>query len=332
MTPSGESRANPPLDEVDGVVFGVAVAGRLPAGFAAYLQPRDRGGEEPASTLRVRFERVEAPPADDEIWAMEPTNPKEARFGLHRRADGFGLTVASEGHGFFLCNPSEIRIGWTAAETDTAAYHFFSHALPLWLEWRGEPLLHGSSVVFGERAVGFLGSSGSGKSLLAMELDRLGCAVLADDALVLRRDGRGSWRTFPGPPLVRLWPSGLDRLGLVADGLQRVREAVAKRHVPARSDAGRSQRGLPLAALYLLERRTASDGPATVSPAPPREALVRLLEHGVAAEPVAALGLAARRFELLGDVVEAVPVRRLDYPSGPRAAARVRRAIDADLG
>ena len=88
---------------------------------------------------------------------------------------------------------------------------------------------------------------------------------------------------------------------------------------------------MELAAIYLLERRPGEEGPAAIFPESPRRALVRLLEHGVAAGPAEALGLARQRFERLAELVERVAVARLELPSGSGAAGRAHAAIAADL-
>ncbi|MCE0505737.1 serine kinase [Roseivivax sp. GX 12232] len=50
-------------------------------------------------------------------------------------------------------------------------------------------VVHGSAVAFDGRACLILGPSGSGKSALALELLALGAGLIADDRVILRRDG-----------------------------------------------------------------------------------------------------------------------------------------------
>lgn len=334
-------------EAISGVVYGVQLRGRLPAAFRPYLLPgaADRAGS--AFALDVSYRVVDDLAAVEEIWASEPSAPSGpdgppggGRFALFQEPEGFGLAVSGAGRGLFRCAPGAVRIEWTPPGTG-APHYLFSYALPLWLEARGVPVLHGSAVSFGDRAIGFVGPSGVGKSVLAAELLRLGCGFLADDGLVLRRAGRGEWRCFHGPPLLRLWPSALhDRLKIAADALPRVFETVEKRQLRPTGGggerAGSPATGLPLAAVYVLRRRPeeaaeAAERPVAISECAPREALVRLLEHGVAAQPAAALGLSARRLELLADFVEKVPVRLLEVPSGADSALRIRNAIVPDL-
>jgi hypothetical protein len=323
--------------DVSGVVYGVRVRGRLPAPFRPYLLPGAGEPADPAGALEVSYRLRDDLPEVDEIWASEAEGPRlRGRFALFRLPGGFGLTVAAEGRGLFRCTPRAIRVEWT--EPGTGAPHYlFAYALPLWLEARGVPVLHGSAVSFGERAVAFVGPSGVGKSVLCAELLRLGCGFLADDALALYRDegrdARGEWRCAPGPPLLRLWPSGLEsRLEVAAHGLPKVHESLEKRRMLLSGErAGLPASGPRLAAVYVLRRRPEAGGPVRISACGARDALVRLLEHGVAAAPAAALGLSGRRLERLADAAEKVPVRRLGYPSGADSAARIREAILRDL-
>lgn len=325
------------LVEVSGLVYGVHVRGRLPAAFRPYLLPA--AGQRAvaayaAATLDVGYRIVDELPRVEESWSSETQGPGgTVRFALFRLPEGFGLTVSGEGRGLFRCTPRAVAVEWTRPGTG-APHYLFTYGLPLWLEAEGVPVLHASAVALGDRAVAFVGPSGVGKSVLSAELLRLGCGFVADDGLALRRDEdpdeRGAWRCFPGPPLLRLWPSGLEsRLEIPAHTLPRVHETLDKRRLLL---PGEGARPLPLAAVYALRREPEAGGEVRISRCGLRDALVRLIEHSVAAAPAAALGLSGRRLELLAGVVERVPVRVLRYPSGTDSAARVLEAVLRDLG
>jgi hypothetical protein len=335
---------------MEGSVYGVRVHGRLPEAFRPYLLP---AGEAPdrsqaADDLRIDHRVVPAldpalgqvpPPAFEppEVWASDTESG--GRFAVHRLGRGFGLTVSDLGTGRFRCSAGAIEIEWH--ETGTGAPHFlFTYALPLWLETRGVPVLHGSAVTLNDRAVAFLGPSGTGKSVLCAALLARGCGFLADDGLALRRGEDGGWRCAAGPPLLRLWPSGIDRSGraLAAGGgegaasLPRVHEALEKRRVDlgdgiAFGPGPGQGPGPPLAAVYRLHRRPEASGEVEVEDLGSRDGLVHLLEHGIAGAPAAALGLSARRLALLAELAEQIPVRRLSFPSAPDSADRILAAI-----
>lgn len=342
-TPGPRAADDQAEQDTIGVVYGVKLRGRLPASFQSYLLPPAGDLGQAADSLEVSHSLIDQLPEVEEIWASAENAPGDpaggGRFALGRRSEGFDLLVSDQGSGLFRCGHDKIEIEWTAKGT-AAAHYFFTYALPLWLEWRGVPALHGSAVAIGDRAVGFVAPSGAGKSVLAADLARLGWACLADDGLVLRPDAAGAWRVFPGPPLLRLWPSALRLLEMPTHGLPRVHETLEKRQVSLRHErggvpgapgGGSPAAGVRLAALYVLERLPESASPVTISPVARAEALVRLIEHSVAAAPADALGLSARRFELLADLVERVPVRLLRFPSGPDSAARIKDSILGDL-
>lgn len=326
MAPDTERRAA--LAELSGLAYGIHLRGRLPASFEPYLAGDAVGGAAPRS-LRLTYQAVpELPRGVEEVWASETDWPSGGgRFAVFRMPEGFGLSVAAEGRGALRCTSRAIRIEWVPPGTG-AAHYLFSYALPLWLETEGVPVLHGSAVSADGRAVGFLGPSGAGKSVLCAELLGLGCGFLADDALALRRDG-DDWRCAQGPPLLRLWPSGLERrLEIPAHPLPRVHETLDKRQLLlGREQAGSRAAGPRLAALYVLRRRPGTAGGVEIAACTPRDALVRLIEHGIAGGPAAALGLSAGRLERLADLAEKVPVRLLSFPSGGETAARVLEAV-----
>lgn len=323
------------LTEVSGVVYGTRVRGRLPEDFQAYLlpSPRNVDGDEASRTLQVTYRRVDplSPMEEvEEIWESEPgDSDTPGRLTLSRGPEGgFGLTVCGEERGHLRSTGETIEVQWAGSATG-AAHHLFAYGLPLWLETRGVPVLHGSVVAVGDRAVGFLGSTGMGKSVLSAELVERGCGFLADDGLALERGEDDTWWCLHGPPVWRLWPSGLEgRLGIEAESLPKVVEMGEKRRW---SFAAASPSRLPLAAIYVLRRRPDPQAPVRLSRCRPRETLTRFLEHGVAAAPATALGLAGRRFELLADVAEHVPMRRLTYPSHSDTAERILGALEEDL-
>ena len=332
---TGRRATTDAVSDVSGVVYGVRVRGLLPPAFRPYLLPRRTEPTAEAASLEITYRAVATLPEVDEIWVSEPPAPQTPlRFALFRLPGGFGIRIAGEDRGLARCTPRRIGIEWST-DAVAAAHHLFSYVLPLWLEARGVPMLHGSAVTVAGRAVGFLAASGVGKSLLCAELLRLGCGFVADDGLALRRGDGGGWLCLHGPPLMRLWPSGLaDRLQLAPGTLPRVRGSGDKRWL---SVVGESPPALSaphhheLAALYLLQRRADPDGPVRLTACAPREALLRLLEHGVAAAPAAALGLAGRRLGLLADVVERTPVRHLSFPGAADSAPRILAAIERDL-
>lgn len=323
------------LAEVRGLAFGVEIRGWLPKGFAAFLRPPAAGPCEPGRVLEVTYRTVPRLAEVEEIWAAEPRPPATRdRLALFRPPEGIGLTVRSEGAGLFRIGARRIDVEWLPGGAG-AAHFFFAHALPLWLESRGVTVLHASAVARGDRVVAFLGPSGVGKSTLCAELVGAGWGFVADDGLALEEDDRGAWRCLPGPPWLRLWPSALEgRLGIPAAELPRVHATLEKRRLAvAGPDTPPVAGDLRLAAVYLLDRAAEESGGAPDLPACTRgEALVRLVEHSLAAAPLTALGLAVERLDRLARLAAGVEVRRLRLPAGEDAALRVRETLLAGIG
>lgn len=328
----GQGQRSEELTDLVGRVYGIAVRGVLPAGFRPYLWPPAGERADPGRPLELRYRAVPGLPAVREIWVAEPGPQTIGRFALFREPGKIGLTVSGEGTGLFRLAERRIEIEWSPTGAP-AAHYFFSHALPLWLETRGVPVLHASAVALEGRAVAFVGESGVGKSTLCAVLARSGAEFVADDGLPLREDGDGRWRCAHGPPQLKLWPSALEeRLGLSAAGLPRVHAALEKRLLPSpRSGSVDPARGPELAAVYVLERRAAGDGGVSSARCTAREALVHLIEHSLAGGPAAALDLSAIRLDRLARVAARVPVRRLRYPAGADSWRLVRKAVSQDL-
>lgn len=144
---------------------------------------------------------------------------------------------------------------------------------------RGLLPLHACCVRVGGWAVAFAGDSGAGKSTLALGLRARGFSVLADDVTVLDMSASERPLALPAFPRLRLWRDVLERQGHGIDGLEEVRPALGKYHLPVTE--GFCADPLPLAGLVLLEREGRGAPEALSSPPLPAplalEALARVL-------------------------------------------------------
>ncbi len=329
---AGKRQRSDDLVDLIGLVYGIHLRGTLPAGFQPYLWAAAEDRADRRRALDVSYRTVRSLPAVKEIWAAEPGPETIGRFALFHEPDGIGLTVAGEGTGLFRLTAGRIEIEWSP-EGAGAAHYFFSHALPLWLESRGVPVLHSSAVSFRGRAVAFVGGSGVGKSTLCAGLVGCGGDFVADDGLPLFEDEHGEWRCAHGPPQFKLWPTALeDRLGVPAGTLPRVHDSLEKRLLPSpRRDSAGPAASLELAAVYVLERRPEDSGEVTSTACTARESLVLLIEHSLAGGPVAAMGLSAQRLEQFARAAARTPVRVLRYPTGGDSWRLIKQAILSDL-
>ena len=140
------------------------------------------------------------------------------------------------------------------------------------LHQRGLLVLHASGVVIEDRAVGFLGAKGWGKSTTAMALHQRGRPFISDELLVMRFDEQNQALVMPGSTPMRLWADALVSAGGNLDTATRVRPGVDKYYVNASSMADEEY---PLDRLYLL------DGGERLSakPVPLAEAFFGIVPH-----------------------------------------------------
>lgn len=319
------------LSFVTGTGYGVQIRGRLPHDFRRYLWQPDTE----ASVLKVRYRTVQALPEVDELWySSAPGTEKDSRFSLFHHPGGIGLRVDCEGRGLFRIESSQIAIEWLPGGT-SAAHYFFSHALPLWLELNGIPVLHASAVSYAGRSLAFLAPSGTGKSTLCDALVRRGATFVSDDGLALTENPQGTWQCSAGPPLIKLWPSAIDRRETPRlDTLARVHERLDKRLLPLPGgNILEWPLDLPeLSNVYVLERKPTTGGDIRIEPYGTSESLIRLVEFSLVGAPAAALGWTIHRLGKLARVAERVSVKRLIYPSGHEHWESLRDLVLDDLG
>lgn len=124
--------------------------------------------------------------------------------------------------------------------------------LPRLLHLRGAACLHASAVNMSGKAVVFCGPSGSGKSTIAAGLALRGHPLMSDDVIPMRASEDGqSLIAGPGLPELRLHPSTVAQLGLVAEVTPPGAGQTKAIWRPSQVETS----PLPLAAIYLLEPR-----------------------------------------------------------------------------
>ena len=233
-----------------------------------------------------------------------------------------------------LCAGSAIRVErHPAASDDLVEIQLLGTVLAFWFERAGELVLHGSAVELDGRAVAFIAGNGRGKSSLAAQLMTLGRPLVTDDLVVVDAAGPAP-RIRPGYPQMRFWPDAAIRFVHDPEALDHVHPDFDKRRLPVGPDGFGTfcDRTLPLAAVYLPRRlRGAGAAEAMAMPVAPAGAVLELVARSFMPRLVEAAGWQGDRLGRLARVVETVPVRWLDYPSGYDRLERVARAVLADL-
>lgn len=115
-------------------------------------------------------------------------------------------------------------------QRETLRHLFLDQVLPLMMAARGETVLHGSAVAIQGKAVVFLGTSGAGKSTIAVKLASLGYPLLTDDCLLVRF-GTDEMLACPSYPGARLFEPMIEVIFEHNASTSAVAEYTSKRRV-----------------------------------------------------------------------------------------------------
>lgn len=210
--------------------------------------------------LRVHADSANAPcwPPSSTVICDERDADGGALFAIHSHPQA-GYLISGPSLGSHLLSLDGRRLDSDPAGSPEHAWQRFvvAQVLPFAALLQGLEVFHASAVVFEGAAAAILGTSGAGKTSVALELCRMGASFLADDVVALEiRDGE--LIAHPGTQL-----AGLDHREA-----RRLQSAAAAREEPVVAVNERERllqmngavEPAPLAALFFLERR--ADGPA----------------------------------------------------------------------
>jgi hypothetical protein len=155
-------------------------------------------------------------------------------------------------------------------DREAVALDLIGVVLPYALHRDGAWCVHASAVQTPAGVIAFVAPSGTGKSTLAAACMRAGCALVADDVVVLRESPDGITVTPSGVPL-RLHAATARAVGAATSGA----DAWGK----VRVDGVSTDVTLPLAALYVLQS-VAGDAPCARALRPTRAAALALMANG----------------------------------------------------
>ncbi|MGR2737544.1 hypothetical protein ACUY1T_03730 [Billgrantia sp. Q4P2] len=223
--------------------------------------------------------------------------------------------------------------------------YLLGDVLSYYLEMTGVSALHAGAVAHDGQAMLFAADRTGGKSTLVASLVAAGFHLLADDIAALEPDDARVTCRHAFPQL-KLTPEQAQRFVGTAEGFEPVHPSFPKLSVPAERVGGIAWESLPVARIYLLERRVVTGGDTAIrlEPLGPGEALIQLVRHSFLAEELEGCGTAGRqggtaqadmtrtRFHRLAAIARAVVVKRLCYPSGYQHLPELHRAVLADLG
>jgi hypothetical protein len=252
------------------------------------------------------------------IWKLD----KEGCFRI-RYFDGTEFFLTEAGDKIWATWPDSLTL------EDTATY-LLGPIFGFLLRLRGVTCLHASAIAVDGRAIALVGPAGAGKSTTAAAFTQQGYPVLSEDVVALR-DRDDAFLVQPGYPLIRLWPESVRMLYGAEDALPPLTPNWNKRYLDLTLNGFNFQKQpLPLAAVYVLDRR--SDDPAApfVESLPSQAGLITLVANTYA-NYLLDREMRAREFELLGRLVNNLPLRKLTPHSDPARAPELCRFILDDI-
>ncbi len=263
----------------------------------------------------------------DERWA-EATAP-EVIFARPNRDgtpflrieadDSAGYRVSARGYGTHLISAdgSDCVSSLPGGPAWRGLRLLASQTIPLLTTLRGREVMHAAGAVVGQRLIGLVAPSGTGKSSTACNLIAHGGSFFADDVLALDLvDGRV--RAHPGPRLVSVHPRDL---GAIPEGPRaRIGTRLDQSNKVHLEPAG-FPRALPLHAMVFLDRRpeTATTTISALDNVAPRLLGNAFVSYFDAPERL------ARQLEIAGTLAETIPLASLDIAAGDGASTVARR-------
>jgi hypothetical protein len=136
------------------------------------------------------------------------------------RVDGVAKYYVTQGEIIIAPNPS-------ALESDIRVF-LLSLVLGALLQKHGFLCLHGSAILYKEKAVIFTGNSGMGKSTLAAVFMQKGFSTFSDDICAIKPNVNKKPILYRGPAYLKLWDDSLQKLALGTTGLVQVRNKINK--------------------------------------------------------------------------------------------------------
>ncbi len=113
-------------------------------------------------------------------------------------------------------------------------------------------ILHASSVNINHKAVAFLGDSGSGKSTIAMSLQKRGFPIVTDEILAIKFDKSNEPYVYPSFPKVRLNYETMSKLSNESSNVFNEQHGLLKNFYNAQYRF--SEKPLSLKSIYIVEK------------------------------------------------------------------------------
>jgi len=245
-------------------------------------------------------------------------------------ADCFVLSYSDGAR--FVVNGSADHVWGTVAppltKEDLATY-FLGPVMGFLLRRRQITCLHASGVELHGSAVLLCGDAGYGKSTTAAALALRGAPGLSEDIVPLELTKERFW-ALPGYPRVCLWPDAAVSLTGDPNALPRLTPVWEKRYLALDGVRARfAPSKLPLGLIYLIAPRTAAANTPHIETLAPKDALMELVKNTYM-NWLLNREQRAEEFNVLGSLVQQVPVRRLVPHSDPAQIPQLCELIESD--
>ena len=236
--------------------------------------------------------------------------------------DGVRFAVERRGH--------EVWADWPENYTlEDACTYLLGPVIGFVLRLRGITCLHASAVAVAKHAIALVGFPGAGKSTTAAAFARCGFSVIADDVVALAEEGE-KFLVQPGYPRVNLWSDSVRALFGSEEALPQITPTWEKRYM-ALGDSGPSfaAQPLPLGAIYFLGEREPALAAPVIEVVAGSNALAELVANTYV-NYLLGRDMRSREFDVLGRVVNGIPIRRVRAQADPSAVFNLCEAIAAD--
>jgi hypothetical protein len=282
-------------------VFGLDLDSETPLPF---LQGAGEGAQAPRTgrPLRISYGE-ETPPWSEEAELISDERGLDGEVIFQIEAAGGAYRFCGSAYGCSVLSGEGTEVRGAPGEEGFEGWQrlLVAQVLPFAAALQGLEVLHAGAVVVEGEGVALSGRSGSGKTSLALALQRRGADLLADDVLAVERAG-AEVLAHPGAPISVIDLPEAERLGTQGYSERAGVLAVNTREQVAR--AALVPGPVPLGVFFLLDRHLEGPGePGFEAVEDPRQLLASTFNLVLASpERLAGLldvcaGLAARRVE-----------------------------------
>lgn len=289
--------------------YGLTFSSALPmAGLLA------SGPEGATTNVEIALAPI-ANPSSADSTAIRCVSASSSR--VHLSWGSVGDLIVEGGHSISVVPAPDVSI-------DALGLFVAGAGLGVLLHQRGLLVLHGSGVQIGDRAVGFLGGKGWGKSTTAMALGQRGHSVVSDEHLAIRLNDDGQPVVLPGSSPVKLWADALSSLGGALNESIPVRVGLNKYYARPPAASGKSS---TLHQLYLLD----VGEQLAIECVPPTKAFFGVVPHLYVCRfgtPFLQETGASESFKQLSVLIGKIPVCRLVRPPDLTQLSEMARLIE----